>query len=261
VDLSDYIAAGRSVLVFTGAGISTASGIPDFRGPQGVWNTRRPVFFDEFVASEEARSRYWQQKLEDRRAWSDARPNAVHHAIVALERAGRVGMVVTQNIDGLHRAAGSSVDRLVEVHGTTAEVACLDCDARSDPEPHFAAFASSGRAPVCRCGGLLKPATISFGQNLRSDDIERAFAAAAECDLVVALGSSLSVTPAANIPLAAARRGAPYVIVNRGPTEHDDHPAVTLRVEADVLDVFPTAVAAALDQPPRPTPNLGTSHS
>ena len=232
------------ILVFTGAGISTSSGIPDYRGPQGVWKTRTPVFYDEFMSDETARVRYWLQKLEDRAAFSAAEPNAVHRAIVELEQAGRVGLVVTQNVDGLHRAAGTSADKLIEIHGTNAEVECQSCWRRADPEPTFRRFAADGIAPRCDCGGFLKPATISFGQALRAGDLDRAFSAARDADLVLALGSTLSVTPAADIPLEAARHGAPYVIVNRGPTAHDQLRYVTRRIEGDVGDVIPAAVAA-----------------
>ena len=241
-ELVDLLRARRKILVFTGAGISTGSGIPDFRGPEGVWKTRQPVYFDEFLASEAKRVEYWAFKLEGRAHFERARPNAAHAAIVELERLGRVEAVVTQNIDGLHQAAGTSADRLVEVHGTNRWVECTRCGERSDPAPAFAEFAAQNRAPLCPCGGWLKSATISFGQALRPDVLERGFRAAASCDLVLALGSSLSVHPAASIPLAAARRGVPYVIINRGETDQDD--ACTLRIEGDVVEILPPAVAA-----------------
>lgn len=234
------------MLIVTGAGISTASGIPDFRGPNGVWTRRRPVYYDDFMTSETARIEYWDFKLESWAIYRTARPNAVHEAIAALERAGKVRAVVTQNVDGLHRRAGTAVDALVELHGTDLLVECQDCHATSDPAPHFAAFEATRRPPRCDCGGLLKPATISFGQSLRTRDLERASAAAAQADLVVALGSTLSVYPAASIPLLAAGRGVPYVIVNRGATDHDSHPAVTLRLDGDLVEIVPPAVAAAL---------------
>jgi NAD-dependent deacetylase len=244
--LSRLIADAPRILVFTGAGISTRSGIPDYRGPQGVWNTRRPVFYDEFMTSDDARRAYWQQKLDDRDDFGTARPNEVHDAVVRLEQSGKVELVVTQNVDGLHRAAGSDPARLVEIHGTVALVECQRCAAQSDPQPHFDAFAASGEPPQCHCGGWLKPATISFGQSLRRDDLLRAFAAAERVDLVLALGSTLAVTPAADIPLAAATAGAEYVIVNRGPTEHDRLALVTARIDGDVLDIVPPAVDRAL---------------
>ena len=244
--LIERLRASQRILVFCGAGVSTASGIPDFRGPNGVWTRRRPVYYDEFMASEAARVEYWDYKLETWDVYRRAQPNALHHAIVALERAGKVIALVTQNVDGLHRRAGSSPARLIELHGTDLLVECQRCHEITDPAPHFERFRATRRAPCCECGGLLKSATISFGQSLRHSDLTRAAAAASEADLVLALGSTLSVYPAASIPLMAAERGTPYVIVNRGPSEHDDHPSVTLRLEGDVTVVVPPAVDAAL---------------
>ena len=245
--LVERLRTSRRILIVSGAGVSTASGIPDFRGPNGVWTRRRPVYYDEFMASDAARVEYWDYKLETWEVYQQARPNAVHHAIAALERAGKVLAVVTQNVDGLHRRAGTSQDVLVEVHGTDLLVECQTCRATSDPAPHFAQFKATRRAPRCACGGVLKSATISFGQSLRPADLERAAAAAVQADLVLALGSTLSVYPAASIPLLAAERGTPYIIVNRGATGHDGHASVTLRIEGDVTAVVPAAVDAALD--------------
>jgi NAD-dependent deacetylase len=245
----DWLRASRSILVLTGAGVSTASGIPDFRGPRGVWTRRRPVYYDEFLISEEARIEYWDFKLETWALYQAARPNQVHFALVALERAGKIAAVVTQNVDGLHRRAGTSPTLLIELHGTDLLVECQRCHATSDPGAHFEAFRATRRPPQCACGGLLKPATISFGQSLRTSDLERAAAAASKADMVVALGSTLSVYPAASIPLLAADRGARYVIINRGTTEHDNHPSVTLRLDGDVMTILPEAVEAALASP------------
>ena len=198
------------------------------------------------MTSEAARIEHWDYKLEGRDAFRAARPNAVHHAIVRLERAGRLRAVITQNIDGLHSLAGTTAERLIELHGTNAEVECQSCHRRSDPEPHFEFFRRTRKPPLCDCGGFLKPATISFGQNLDPRVLERAAEAANDADLVVALGSTLSVYPAASFPLVAAARGVPYVIVNRGETDHDGHGHVTLRLEGEVGEIFPTAVEAAL---------------
>ena len=244
--LVELLRESRHILVFTGAGVSTSSGIPDFRGPNGVWTRRRPVYYDEFLASETARIEYWDFKLEGWIAYQRARPNPVHDSIVALERAGKVVAVVTQNVDGLHRRAGTSPGVLVELHGTDLLVECQSCHATSDPAAHFEAFQATRRPPGCACGGLLKPATISFGQSLRAADLDRAAAGALRADLVLALGSTLSVYPAASIPLSASQRGTPYVIVNRGETGHDDDPSVTLRLEGDVTAIVPPAVDAAL---------------
>ncbi len=244
--LADCVCESKKAVIFTGAGISTGSGIPDFRGPQGVWTRRQPVYFRDFMTSEAARIEHWDYKLEGRDAFRNARPNAVHHAIVRLERAGKLRSVITQNIDGLHRLAGTSAERLVELHGTNALVECQSCHWRGDPEPHFEYFRINRRPPLCECGGFLKPATISFGQNLDPSELERASEAAGEADLVIALGSTLSVYPAASFPLLAAQRGVPYIIINRGATDHDHERCVTLRLEGEVSEIFPSAVDAAL---------------
>ena len=169
----------HSILVFTGAGISTSSGIQDYRGPQGVWKTREPVYFQDFMAHDEARVEYWRQKLETWPSIRDARPNPAHEAIFRLEQASRIRLVVTQNIDGLHEMAGTSRERLVEVHGTNLKVECMRCHDLTEPEQHFSTFAQDQVAPSCStCGGWLKPATISFGQSLRQNDLDRATVAA-----------------------------------------------------------------------------------
>jgi NAD-dependent deacetylase len=243
---AEYLRNSRKALIFTGAGISTDSGIPDFRGPQGVWTRRKPVYYQDFMSSEAARIEHWDYKLEGWDGFRAAQPNAVHRAIVRLEQAGKVLLVVTQNIDGLHALAGTSPDRLVELHGTNLLVECQTCGWRGDPEAHFEFFRAKQRTPLCECGGFLKPATISFGQSLDPRVLEQAEKGAMAADLVVALGSTLSVYPAASFPLLAARRGVPYVIVNRGATEHDDDACVSLRIEGEVRKIFPPAVEAAL---------------
>jgi NAD-dependent deacetylase len=245
-ELSRLLRSSHQILLFTGAGISTGSGIPDFRGPDGVWKRRQPVYYNDFMTSEAARIEHWDYKLEGWPAFRDARPNATHDGIVRLERVNKVVAVVTQNIDGLHSRAGTSADLLVELHGTNSFVECQSCAKLSAPEPAFQHFRQTRKPPLCDCGGFLKPATISFGQNLRPQDLERAEAFAENADLVVALGSTLSVYPAANIPLIAASHGAPYIIINRGPTDHDNLNQVTLRIEGDVGDLFPPAVDHAL---------------
>ncbi|MCH2252682.1 MAG: Sir2 family NAD-dependent protein deacetylase [Vicinamibacterales bacterium] len=246
MDLVQLLRDADRILVFTGAGVSTGSGIRDFRGPTGVWTERQPVYFQDFMSSAAARIEYWDQKCQAWPSFRDAEPNAVHTAIADLERAGKLAMVITQNIDGLHSRGGTSAERLVELHGTNAAIECMSCHARSTPDSHMQSFSDTRQPPVCGCGGYLKPATISFGQNLDPDDLARAAAAVQETDLVVALGSTLSVHPAAGFPLAAAQRGVPYVVVNRGVTDHDGHSAVTLRLDGDVVELFPPAVAEAL---------------
>lgn len=248
----ELLAGARRVMVFTGAGVSTASGIPDFRGPDGVWKTRRPVMYEDFLRSEAARVEYWDWKLESLPQIQSAIPNATHFACAELERAGVLEAVVTQNVDGLHERAGVSRGRLVELHGTDGRVTCLTCQVETPLGEAYGCFIAKRRSPRCPCGGLLKPATISFGQSLRVEDLERAANAAERCDLVISLGSTLSVHPAAGFPLVAARRGVPYVIVNRGSTDHDGLSLVTLRLEGDVGEIFPVAVAQALGAPPPP---------
>ena len=246
MDLVQLLRDADRILVFTGAGVSTGSGIRDFRGPTGIWRERQPVYFQDFMRSAAARVEYWDQKFQAWPSFRDAQPNAVHTAIADLERVGKLAMVITQNIDGLHRRGGTSAARLVEIHGTNAAVECMRCHARSDPDAHMKTFSETRQPPVCDCGGFLKPATISFGQNLAPDDLKRAASAVQEADLVVALGSTLSVYPAAGFPLAAAQRGVAYAVINRGATDHDGHSAVTLRLEGDVVELFPPAVATAL---------------
>jgi NAD-dependent deacetylase len=233
----------KRILFFTGAGVSTGSGIPDFRGPNGVWKKRQPVYYDDFMRSEKSRVEHWDFKLEGWEGFRDAQPNAVHRAIVEIEKAGRLEMLVTQNVDGLHAKAGNSPEKIIELHGTNLWIECQACGERTDPQAHYDFFKRTRKPPTCHCGGYLKPATISFGQNLHEGDIERASQAAWRCDLVIALGSSLSVYPAASVPMVAARNGVPYVIINQGPTEHDDAREVSLRIEGNVADYLPQAVA------------------
>jgi NAD-dependent deacetylase len=247
VQLTQLLVEANKILVFTGAGISTSSGIGDYRGPQGAWKVKQPVYFQDFMSSHEARVEYWDQKLETWPQIRDAEPNATHHAIARLEAAGKMLLLATQNIDGLHEKAGTTRERLVELHGTNLKVECMSCHDMLEPEAHFQAFAETRQPPACNaCGGYLKPATISFGQSLKDADIQLAFAAAREADLTLALGSSLAVQPAALIPLAAAQSGAGYAIINRGKTEHDGRSEVTLRLDGDVTEIVPPAVDAAL---------------
>ena len=240
--LASLVEQATSVLVFTGAGISTGSGIPDFRGPGGLWTKIKPVYFQDFVSSEEARVRHWELKLEGFAAFSGATPNAAHRALVDLERRGKLDLLVTQNIDGLHALAGNAEERIVEIHGTNRHVACIDCGWRDAPARWMAEFRESRRCPVCPdCGGFLKSATISFGQAMPEEEMVRAFAGADRADLAISIGSTLEVTPAAHVPLAAKQGGAPYAIVNRGPTAHDS--ICDVRLEGDVCELLPELVA------------------
>jgi NAD-dependent deacetylase len=226
--VGEWLASSRSAIVLTGAGISTESGIPDFRSPGGVWSKYRTVYFDEFLASEEARHEYWRQKAEAHRDFGRAVPNAGHHVLAAWEAAGRIRGVITQNIDELHQRAGSR--NVLELHGTARRAACLDCGARFDVEPLVAQFLADDRAPVCpECGGRLKHATISFGQPLPAEVLMDATRWSRDADLMLAIGSSLVVTPAADLPRVAKERGARLVIVNRDPTPLDPLADATLR--------------------------------
>ena len=243
-ELAALIAAADAIMIVTGAGVSTETGIPDFRGPQGVWKTQRPVMYQDFVANEADRILYWQQKVLAAETIEVAEPGAVHRACVDLEDAGKLEAIVTQNIDGLHSIAGSK--SVVEVHGTGRRAVCLSCDEDSPIVPHLERFTATGVPPRCHCGGLLKPATISFGQQLDPMTMVWATQAAEVCDLVIAMGTTLSVYPAADIPLLAAGRGVPYVIINQGATEHDGLPLVILRIDAPVGPTFSQAVTKAL---------------
>jgi NAD-dependent deacetylase len=241
--LARAIAESHTVLVFTGAGMSTGSGIPDYRGPAGMWKKEQPIYFDEFMASEEARALYWTRKVRDHETFSRAQPNAAHRALVDLEKLERLETLVTQNIDGLHHDAGSSPTRIIEIHGTNRWIECTRCGERSRPERWIAQFKETGRGPLCACGGFLKTATISFGQAMSEADLMRAFEAAERSDLVIAVGSTLEVHPAASIPLAAVRAGAQYGIINRGVTAHDA--IATYRLEGDAVEILPALVALA----------------
>lgn len=222
----------QRIVGFTGAGISTESGIPDFRSPNGVWATNRIIDFQEFVTSYEGRVEYWRQKCL---AWPQMRaaePNLGHQAFVDLHQRGRLHALITQNIDGLHQRAGLPAEIVHEIHGTTIEASCLDCGDRISSDEACDRVAGGEPAPVCRlCGGLLKPATISFGQPMPVDVVRTAQEAARSCDLFVAVGSSLVVYPAAGLPVVAKRAGAKLVIVNRDPTPLDDVADAVLRGE------------------------------
>lgn len=238
--LASALEPAHRVLVFTGAGMSTRSGIPDYRGPDGLWKKRQPVYYADFLASADKRRYYWEGKAQGWEGFAAARPNAAHDAIVQLERMSRLQCVVTQNIDGLHQAAGTSRERLIEIHGTNLETECIGCARRGDPSVAVAEFRRTSEVPTCECGAWLKLATVSFGQAVPPELLQRAARESAASDLVLALGSTLSVQPACEIPLVGVRRGAAYVIVNQGETVHDE--LATLRLEADVAEILPQAL-------------------
>ena len=225
LDVRNWISGAQRVVVLTGAGISTDSGIPDFRGPQGVWTTNPKAEklsdIRYYMSDPEVRRLSWQSRLEHP-AWS-ARPNAGHLALVELERRGKLHALITQNIDELHQFAGNSPDKVIEVHGTMREVVCMSCDERAPMEKALARVRAGEEDPPCRsCGGILKSATISFGQQLLPEVIDRAMQAAAEADLFLSVGTSLQVYPIAGAVQIAKHAGARLVIINAEPTPFDD---------------------------------------
>lgn len=228
------------IMVFTGAGISTESGIPDFRSPGGIWSKYRPIDFSEFMASEEARRESWRRKFATDTVMLKAEPNAGHRAVARLVEMGKCSAVVTQNVDGLHARAGVPQARIIELHGNATYATCLDCGERHELDAIRAKFQRNEELPECaKCSGIVKTATISFGQAMPVVAMARAQEAAARCDLCLVMGSSLVVYPAAVIPLLAKRNGARLAIVNREPTPQDD--------EADLVihgEIGPTLAAA-----------------
>jgi NAD-dependent deacetylase len=221
--LHDLVNDAAVILPFTGAGISTECGIPDFRSPGGIWTKYQPIPFDAFIASAEMRRESWQRRFAMDGQFSTARPGRGHLALASLHRAGKVSAVITQNIDNLHQASGFAPDRVVELHGNTTYATCLDCGQRHELSWVRERFETGGDAPGCRdCGGMVKTATISFGQAMPEAAMRRAEALTAGCDLFLAIGSSLVVWPAAGFPLMAKRNGARLVILNRDPTDFDD---------------------------------------
>ena len=238
-----WIRAAQRIVVLTGAGISTDSGIPDFRGPQGVW-TKNPgaekmATLQNYVADPEVRKGAWQSRLDT--FGRQVAPNAGHRALVDLERRFALHTLITQNVDGLHVAAGTSPEKLVEIHGTVRDVVCLDCGERAPMERALARVRAGEADPACRsCGGILKSATISFGQALVQDDLARAELAARACDLMLAVGSTLSVYPIAGVVPVAKRAGAHVVILNAEPTEMDDLADAVLR--GSISEILPRLV-------------------
>ncbi len=220
------------VVALTGAGISTESGIPDFRGPQGVWtknpDAEKTATLDYYLSDPEVRRRSWRNRVEG--AYFDAEPNAAHHALVDLERKDALHALVTQNVDGLHLAAGSTPEKVVEIHGTVHGVKCMSCGWRGPMQPTLDRVRAGEDDPAClECGGILKSATISFGENLVADDLERSQRWASRADVFLALGTSLGVYPAAALPEFAHRAGARLVIVNEQETPFDPVADVVLR--------------------------------
>ena len=221
-ELAELIAQARRAVVFTGAGISTESGIPDFRSPGGIWTKMAPIDFADFLASEEARRETWRRRFAMEETFQGAAPNRGHRAVAELVRRGTAAAVITQNIDGLHQASGVSEDRVIELHGNTTYAHCLDCARRYELAALRLVFERAEAAPLCdACGGFVKTATISFGQAMPGEPMRRAQSETLAADLFIVVGSSLVVYPAAAFPELAKRNGAALVIVNREPTGLD----------------------------------------
>ncbi len=221
--LRDLIDRSDLIQPFTGAGISTECGIPDFRSPGGLWTKTAPIPFDQFMASADMRNEAWRRRFAMDTHFAAAKPGRGHLALASLYRSGKIPAVITQNIDNLHQASGFSAGDVVELHGNTTYATCLSCEKRYElswVKEKF--FSSDGRAPDCPCGGYIKTATVSFGQGMPQHEMARAEDLSAACDLFIAIGSSLVVWPAAGFPLHAKRNGAKLVIINREPTDFDE---------------------------------------
>ncbi|MGH9765424.1 MAG: SIR2 family NAD-dependent protein deacylase [Blastocatellia bacterium] len=234
-ELRALIAESKRAVVFTGAGISTESGIPDFRSPGGFWTKYQPIDFSDYIASEEMRRESWRRKIIADEEWGKAEPNRGHRAVAHLVSHGKVTSVITQNIDGLHQKSGIPDDRIIELHGNATYAVCLDCRRRFELGPIIADFKRGGASPVCECGGIVKTGTISFGQPMPMDAMIRAQKETERCDLFLAIGSSLVVYPAASFPEMAKQWGARLVILNREPTSLDYRADLVLN-----LDIGPT---------------------
>ena len=231
-ELARLIEEARHITAFTGAGISTESGIPDFRSPGGVWSRMKPIQFQDFVRDPDMRREAWTRAFSGRAGWTGRAPNAGHMALARLAARGRLKSVITQNVDNLHQDSGLSADQVIELHGNASYATCLECGLRHEIEDLRPAFEARGELPACRdCAGIVKTATISFGQSLPPEALRRAEAEALACDLFLVLGSSLVVYPAAAIPMVAKRNGARLAILNREPTDLDAYADLVLNDE------------------------------
>ncbi len=242
--LADIIKMAGQIVAFTGAGMSTDSGIPDFRSPGGKWTKLQPVMFEDFISNQESRFEYWRQKSEGFDEFGNAKPNAGHRMLASWERERGLIGIVTQNIDGLHQDAGSKT--VIEIHGTAREVQCLDCGFRDRADDYCKYFLREQTVPSCPAcrTGLLKHATISFGQALEANVLNAATAMVRAADLIIVMGSSLVVEPAASLPVSAKQYGAKLVIVNRDATQHDSFADLVIR---DNIAKTLTAVDAILN--------------
>ena len=238
-ELQDLVESARVIAPFTGAGISTECGIPDFRSPGGVWTKNRPIPFDEFLASQEMRDEAWRRRFAMDAQFSAAHPGRGHLALASFYRAGKAPAVITQNIDNLHQSSGISKEHVIELHGNNSYALCLGCGKRYELSWVRQQFTANERAPDCECGGHIKTATISFGQQMPEREMRRAEQLTLDCDLFLAVGSSLVVWPAAGFPLLAKRNGARLVIINREATEFDEIADLVIRQDiGTVLSPF-----------------------
>ncbi|EFH89039.1 SIR2 family NAD-dependent protein deacylase [Ktedonobacter racemifer] len=240
-DATELLQVSRRIAVLTGAGISTESGIPDFRGPGSIWRANPPVSYRDFINSAEARQKYWATRRQLRHQVGTAHPNAAHLALANLERLGLLLGLITQNFDGLHQDAGNTPERVVEMHGTSRVASCTLCEARSSIEALQQRIDDGERDPQCPlCGGYLKAATILFDQRIPESELSRAKEYAAQCDLFMVIGSSLKVTPASTLPRIALRRNVPLIIINLEPTTLDTYADVAIHRKAG--EILPSLV-------------------
>ncbi len=225
----DLIERSERIVVMTGAGISTEFGIPDFRSPGGLWSRMRPITYQEFVASEDARLEEWRRRFRMNETFAQAEPNAGHAGLVLLMQEGKLSAVITQNIDGLHQRAGLPSEQVIEIHGNSTRAHCLECREPMALQTVRATIDATGASPRCECGGLVKAAIVSFGERIPEDAMTKAAALAQDADLFLVAGSSLVVQPAASLPIVAKRFGAALAILNRDATPLDDYADLTLR--------------------------------
>ena len=237
--LRDLIDNASVIVPFTGAGISTECGIPDFRSPGGLWTKNQPIPFDAFVSSQEMRDEFWRRRFVMEESFAKAKPGRGHQALASFYRAGKSPGLITQNIDNLHQASGIAAGDIIELHGNTTYATCLDCAKRYELSWVRKKFDTGQHAPDCSCGGYIKTATVSFGQSMPGEAMQRAEELTMSCDLFLAVGSSLVVWPAAGFPLMAKRNGAALVIINREPTEFDELADLVVRNDiGDALGPF-----------------------
>lgn len=242
--LAEMIRDARRIVVFTGAGISTESGIPDFRSPGGVWSKMKPIYFQDFVAREDQRREAWRRVFSGTAGWTGRAPNAGHYAVARLVDQGKASAVITQNVDNLHQDSGVPADQVIELHGNASYATCLSCGLRHEFADFREGFLERGEVPVCRdCGALVKSATISFGQSMPEGPMQRAKEETLAADLFLVLGSSLVVYPAAGFPIMAKEAGARLVIVNREPTDQD--PLADLALHDEIGAVMAAVVPAS----------------